>query len=765
MSERMTRTVGRRLPRLDGVGKVTGAVHYVSDMALPGMLYGRVFRSSEPHARIVRLNVEKARALAGVHAVLTAADVPFVRYGPLVQDMPLLARNRVLFAGQPVALVAARTPEIADRALELIEIEYAPLPAVFEPEDALRPDAPQLHPEWSDYTSSPVLDRSGNVSSRARIRNGDVEKAFAGSYRVYEHTFETQVVHAGYMESRVAIAQWNGDEVTVWSNCQLPFEVQATLSAILETSLSKVRIVVPGIGGGFGGKLRIGVEHFAAVLARATRRPVRVMTTLHEELIAAHPRQPARIVIKSGVSKDGRILARQARVTVDTGAFAGSGPGVAAIALQIIAGPYDVANLHLESLAVYTNKTPTGSFRAPSGPMGNFAVECHMDLIAEDLGIDPLELRLKNLVEEGGTGPSGEVLHSVSVRECLLKAAEAIGWDKRRPERNRGKSVVCGWWMTTGGAAGVYVKIAPDGTVLLTSGAVELGTAALTGAAQILAEELGVDLADVRLGTVDTHMSPYDYGAQGSRTTFSVGNACRAAAALLREKIFELAARELQVPVDSLELRDKHVFSGNRQISLAELARLAQVSGDGGLIAHGTTNALPTPHDRSRVENHTLPAWNTPSYHAHAVDLSVDPPTGEIRINRYVVAQDVGFAINPTFIEGQIEGGVAQGLGQAMSEEIVFRDGLVLNPNLTDYKMPTSMDMPRVESILVESPSAAGPYGAKGVGEPPCIEPPAAIACAVATATGLMVHSLPITAEKIAMGLSRKAATMGKTAQ
>lgn len=752
------RTVGRRLGRLDGVGKVTGAVHYVSDMTLPGMLFGRIFRSTEPHARIVRLDVSKARAMPGVHAVLAGGDLPLVRYGPVVQDMPLLAHERVLFVGQPVALVAATSLEIADRALELIEVEYEPLPAIFEIDEACADGATMLHPHWKDYTAAAFVSRGGNVSSTARITNGDVEKAFADSYRVYEHSFSTQIVHAGYTESRVAIAQWHGDEVTVWSNGQLPFEVQTTLSAILRVSLSKVRIIVPGIGGGFGGKLRIGVEHFAAVLARAARRPVRVMTTLHEELTAAHPRQPAKITIKSGVTRDGKILAKQARVTVDTGAFAGSGPGVAAIALQIVAGPYDVPNIRLESFAVYTNKTPTGSFRAPSGPMGNFAVECHMDLIADDLGIDPLELRLRNLVEEGGLGPSGERLRSVSIRECLLKAAEAIGWDRRRPERNRGKGLACGWWMTTGGAAGVYVKISPDGSVSLTSGAVELGTAALTGASQILAEELGVELEDIRIGAVDTHMSPYDYGAQGSRTMFSVGNACRSAAAALREKLFALAARELQVPTASLELRDRHVFSGNRQISLAELARIAQLSGGGGLIAEGTTNALPTPYDRSRVENHPLPAWNTPSYHAHAVDLSVNPGTGEIDIHRYVVVQDVGFAINPTYIEGQIEGGVAQGLGQAMSEEIVFKDGRVLNPNLTDYKMPTAMDVPRVETILVQSPSEGGPYGAKGVGEPPCIEPPAAVANAVSSATGVMLRSLPITAEKIAMELRRNTA-------
>ncbi len=532
----------------------------------------------------------------------------------------------------------------------------------------------------------------------------------------------------------------------------MPFELQHTLAEILNLPASKVRVVVPGIGGGFGGKLRIGMEHYAAVLAQKTRRPVRVLSTIEEELISANPRQPATITVKSGVTHDGVIIAKQGRVLVDTGAFAGSGPGTGAVALQILAGPYRVPNLLLESVAVYTNKVPTGSFRAPSGPMGNFALECHMDRIADDLGIDPLEFRLRNIVRDGDVGPAGEPLTSVSVEECLRKAADAIGWHDRKPSRGRGKGIACGWWMTTGGSSGVYVKITPDGRVTLGSGAVELGTGALTGAAQILAEELGVDLADITVATVDTQAVPYDYGAQGSRTMFSVGNACLAAAADLRRQMFELAGKQLGVDPGTLSIADKHVGAGNHRVSIAELARISNLSG-GGLIAHGTTNSPAPPFDPGRVKGHPLPVWNTPSFHAHAVDLSVDETTGNITIHRYVVAQDVGYAVNPTYIEGQIEGGVSQGLGQALSEEIVYRDGYVLNANLTDYKMPTAQDMPNVETILVERASAAGPYGAKGVGEPPCIEPPATIANAVAAATGVFMTSLPITAERVALAL------------
>jgi CO/xanthine dehydrogenase Mo-binding subunit len=747
------RNLGRRLPRIDGIGKVTGRHIYAADFALPGMLFGKVLRSPSPHATIKRLDVSRARAIPGVKAVITAADIPSVRFGQAVKDTTVFATDRVRFAGHAIAAVAASTLEIAEQARAAIEIDLAPLPAVFDPEAALADGAPLLHPDWRSYAALPVIARNGNIAGRARIRAGDVEAGFAQAYRVYENRFSTPLVHPGYTEPRAAVAAWDGNgTVTVWSNTQLPFDMQNTLAEILDLPAARVRVLVPGIGGGFGGKLRVGVEHYAALLARRTGRPVKIVTTSEEELTAAYPRQATVITLKAGVARDGTLLAKDGRIVVDCGAFAGSGPGTAAISLQILAGPYRTPHLRLESFAVYTNKVPSGSFRAPAGPMANFAVECQMDMIADDLGIDPLELRLRNVVREGDVGPSGEVLKAVSIEECLRKAAAAVDWQERRPAPGRGKGIACSWWMTTGGSSGVYVKINPDGTATLVSGAVEIGTGALTGAAQVLAEELALDLADVSVAPVDTQATPFDYGAQGSRTAFSVGNACRAAAADLRRQMFAIAAAVLGVASDGMVLRDKAVVAGDKRLAIAEIARRAQLSG-GGLLAHGAAIAPPPAFDPARVENHPLPAWNTPSFHAHAVDLSVDGTTGEISINRYVVAQDVGFAINPTYVEGQIEGGVAQGLGEALSEEIVYRDGRVANANLTDYKMPTALDVPRVQSILVECPSAAGPYGAKGVGEPPCIEPPAAVANAVAAATGVWISSLPITAEKIALTL------------
>lgn len=751
MSTYERRVAGKRLKRIDGVGKVTGKHVYASDFALPGMLFGKVLRSREAHARIARLDVSKAQALPGVRTILTAKDIPNILFGTAIKDRPVFAADVVRFRGEAIAAVAATSLEIAEAALRAIEIAYEPLPAVFDMEEALKPGAPLVHEGWSDYQALPVFDREENISGRSSMAVGDVESGFAEAYRVYEHRFTTQHVHPGYTEPRTAIASWDGNgDVSVWCNTQLPFDMKNLLAEVLDLPASKVRVVVPGIGGGFGGKLRVGVEHFAAWLARKSKRPVKIVTTSEEELTDAYPRQPTVIMLKTGVSKDGLLIAREARVLLDCGAYANSGPATAAIALQIVAGPYRTPHFSYESVAVYTNKGSTGSFRAPAGPMGNFAVESQIDLIADDLGIDPLELRLRNVYREGDKGPAGDTLTSVSIEESLRRAADAIGWKDRKPGPGRGKGLACSWWLTTGGSSGVYVKINPDGTVTVVSGAVELGTAAMTGAAQILAEELGVDLTDINATDVDTHLSPYDYGAQGSRTAFSVGNACIAAATDLRRQIGELVAPLWNVAPESIRLEDKSVVSGNNRLSLAEVAGLSQRTG-GGLISHGTSIQPMPVFDPTRVKNHPLPAWTSHSFHTHAVDLSVDGVTGEVSINRYVVAQDVGFAINPTYIEGQIEGGVAQGIGQALSEEIVYDGGRVVNANLTDYKMPTMMDMPRIECILIEKPSVNGPYGAKGVGEPPCIQPPAAIANAIAAATGVRIQSLPITAEKIAL--------------
>jgi CO/xanthine dehydrogenase Mo-binding subunit len=746
---RNTRLVGTRHQRIDALNKVQGATIYASDFGLPGMLHGKIFRSSQAHARIVRLDVSKAEALPGVHVVATAKSMKLNRFGNFIKDFEVFAEDRVRHVGQAIAAVAAESEAVAEEALKLIEIEYEPLPAVFDLVEAASKDSPMVHPDLLELKSHPLCEREHNQSSRTTIKVGDVEQGFRESYRVYEHVFRTSPVHAGYTEPRVAVGQWMPDgSATVWSNTQLLFDTQSALAEIFGITPAKIRVIVPAIGGGFGGKLRLGMEHWALVLAYLSKRPVRVMSSSHEEFSAALFRQPTHIWLKTGVDKDGRIVAKQGRLMVDTGAASGSGPLIASTGATILAGPYKIPNLDIEGRAIYTNNHPTGSVRAPAGPMSNFASESQMDIIAHDLGIDPLEIRLRNIVREGDLSPTGQKMTQVGLEECLLKAAEAIGWDRRNPEKNRGKGLACAAWMTSRGSSGAFLKLSTGGALTLSVGVVEMGTGATTGVAQILAEELGVDVSDITVVSADSLTTPYDFGSQGSRTMVTVANAARAAAQELMKKLRPMAAKALGVAESEVEIGGKAFSANGKKITFAELATQANM-GAGGLTAHASYIADPVAHDPARVKNHFSPGWPSPSFHAHAADVSVDEVTGEITINKYVVAQDVGYAINPSNLEGQLEGGAVQGIGQAISEEIVIAEGHVQNANMTDYKMPTAMDVPRIETILVTHPSPSGPYGAKGVGEPPTIQPPATIANAVFSATGKRIMSLPITAEKI----------------
>ncbi|MBI4276980.1 MAG: xanthine dehydrogenase family protein molybdopterin-binding subunit [Armatimonadetes bacterium] len=752
------RVVGRPLPRLDGHLRVTGHLRYAADLVAPAMLHGALVRSPHAHARIVRIETGAASRVPGGCTIITGKDIPAVRFGALVRDESVLAVDRVRYVGQPVAAVAAATPEMAEEAARLVEVEYEPLPAVLDPEQAVHSEAALVHEDWRDYAASPVIERSGNVCGRTTIARGDVARGFAEADHVFEHTFETASVHQAYLEPRAALA-WvePGGQVVVQSNTQVPYDTQALLADVLGIPPTKIRVICAGIGGGFGGKLRLGVEHYAVLLAQATGRPVRIVLTMAEEMIDARPRHPTRIVLRTGVTRDGIITARQGRVILDTGAFAGSGPALASVATLMLAGPYRVPNLRIEALAVYTHKQNFGSYRAPMGPQAVFAVESQMDIIADHLGMDPLHLRLRNVVQDGDLGPTGQPLGRVGVRDALLRAAQAIGWEERRSGPFRGKGLACSWWTTTGGSSGCFAKINADGTVTLLTGAVEIGTGALTGAAQVLAEELGVKASDVTIISADTHGTPYDYGAQGSRTAFSVGNAARSAAQELKRQLLHLAAQLLEARPEDLEVREAHVaVKGvpSRTVALAELARVS-LQKSGGLVAHGTFIAPPTPYDASCVTGHLYPAFHSPSFHAHAAEVEVDPETGQVRVLRYVVAQDVGFAINPAGIEGQIEGGVAQGLGQALTEQLIYDGGQVLTHNLTDYALPTTLDVPNVESIILEYPSEVGPYGAKGAGEPPIIGPPAAIGNALYSAVGVRLTTLPMTPENVLRALKR----------
>jgi CO/xanthine dehydrogenase Mo-binding subunit len=742
---------------VDARPRVTGELVYGMDFRLPGMLYGKVLRSTEPHAEIVRIDTRKAKALPGVRAVLTAEDIPDVRLPDIVCDVPPLARGKVRYMGEPVALVAAITPEIAEEALRLIEVEYRPLPVILDPEEAMNPDAPLIHEEWESYAAEAGIDRAGNVACHAWLRKGEIERAFAEADYIFEDRFTTRSVHQMHLEPRAAVVSVeSGGRVTVYSNTQLPYWIRTNVATVLEVPESQVRVVSLGIGGGFGAKLLPSVEHFCALLSRATGRPVRMATTVREDLTSGYPRHPCAIEIRTAVKADGTILGREARMIMDTGAYAGSGPILTGVATLVLGGPYRIPNLDLHAYAVYTNKMNFGPYRAPSGPQANFALESHMDLIAARLGMDPLEFRLKNIVGEGDEAPNGQVLEAVGLRECLEKVAEAIEWDKPAG-LNRGKGLACGWWTTTGGSSGCYAKLQPDGKIVVHVGAPEIGTGAVgQGTVQVWAEAMGVDPEDIVIVAADTDATPYDWGSQGSRTVFNLGNAALRTADDLRRQILEVAAEMLEIDPADLEIADKAVRvkgSPHRKVTLAEVAQKSMYE-RGGIVARGSYIRPPTPYDESILYSNFYPTFNSPSFFCHAAEVEVDPVTGEVAVLRYVAAHDIGFAINPVGVEGQIHGGIVQGIGMALMEEIIYEDGRVANPCLTDYKVPTIADVPdEVKVILVQRPDRDGPFGAKGVGESPVVPPPATLANAIQRAVGVRIRDLPATPEKILRAL------------
>lgn len=722
------------------------------------MLTGRVLRSVVPHARILSVDAAAAERLPGVRAVLTARDVPSVRFGGAVNDVPLLAADKVRYAGEPIALVAAVTPEVAEQALSLIEVETEDLPLIDDPETAMEPGSPLVHEDWATYVAAPTVRRTGNVCSHTSLERGDVDAAFSAADIIVEDRFQVAMVHQGYLEPRAALAEWLPDgRLTVWSTTQLPFLIRENLSAILGLPIGRIRVISTTIGGGFGGKLRLLLEPFCAVLAMRTGRPVRMTMSVEEELMADAPRAGAITYVRSAVSHTGQIMGRDVRVIFDCGAYAGSAPGITSIAALTAAGPYAIPAVRVEAYGVYTNKANTGSYRAPGAPQVNFAVESHMDQVANRLGVDPLELRLRHCLHDGDEAANGQRIPRVSIQECLRRAADAIGW--KEPDgppssstRQRGKGIACAWWTTTQGASSAYTRANEDGSIVLVTGCAEIGTGAITaGLPVIVAERLGVRPDDILVVAADTDSTPYDMGAQGSRSLYMAGQAAAQAADDLGIQLRRIAADALEVALDDVELRDgsAHVRGApQRVLPIGDIVRLAMKRG-GPPIGTGTLTGVSPAYDDHCIQYSTYPVFNDPSFTAHAAEVEVDVETGDVTVLRYAAAHDVGRVVDRGGIEGQIEGGVVQGLGQALLEQIAMDAGAVLNPNLGGYRMPSSLNVPPIQSILVESPSEHGVLGVKGVGEPPVIPPPATIANAIRAAVGDHPRTLPMTPERV----------------
>lgn len=751
--------MGEPFYRSDAQAKVTARAVYGVDLEAPRMLLARVVRSDVPRGRIRRLDVTGAAAMPGV-VVITADDLPVPLYGMVVRDQPPLADRVVRFSGEPLAVVAAPDERTLAQAVAAVIVDIEAEQGVFDLEEAFDSGTVLVHPEYPGYEVNFDVHREGNVNGRSAVEVGDVEAAFAGAARIVEGSYTTPRVHQGYIEPRACLATVDdAGDFHVVTSTQNPFGVRATLCSVLDLPESRVRVVASTVGGGFGGKLDVTFEHYACLLARKSGRPVKLVCSRAEELVAANPRENSVVRIRSALDADGRIIGREVLCLLDAGAYAHDTPFIGAVASIQATGPYSIPNARSTALSVYTNTQPTGAYRGPSGPQMVLAVEAHMEEIARTLGEDSIAVRRRHLFTDGDVALNGQLIETPTARECLDRALEAIDYDAPRPV-GRAVGVACAWWTTTAGPAAATTRLEGDGTVALITGATEIGTGALAaGVVSLTARAIGIREDQVRLAsTADTGTGAYDFGAQGSRTTFNVGNAVLDACDQMRDQILQEAGQMLEAAPADLELVDGDVrVRGveSMSVGLRQVAGSAQAR-NGQIHASARYVAPPTPHDvRCVGPQHFYPTFNSPSFHCHAVEVEVDPETGAVTILKYVVAQDVGKALVPPAIEGQIQGGVLQGVGMALYEDQVLVDGVVSTTGFETYKLPTVVEAVDVECLLIEQPSKDGPDGARGVGEPPIIVPAAAVANAVAAATGGPMTRLPMTPERVLEHLAR----------
>ncbi len=771
------RVIGRSIPRPDAHDKVTGGRHYPVNVSLPGMLHAKLLRSPLPHARILSIDTGEAERLPGVRAVLVPDEVPRIPLTPvyfvpaqapsMVQDFVVMS-DRVRWAGQPVAAVAADTPEIAEQALELIEVEYEELPTVFDPEQAMAEGAPQLHEH-----------APGNIAKHEVFSFGDLEQGFAEADHVFEGVYQTQRVHTCYMEPRVCVVDSDTEgRLTVWSSMQHAFGLREKLAFALGLPESRVNVVKPRyIGGGFGGKLDLGfIEPIAALLSRKTGRPVRAEQTRGEDFITT-ARHPIKVYLKTGVKKDGTFTARYIRSILDAGAHATHGSEV--IMVHGLFGtlfPWKCPNQTWEGFAVYTNNMIGGGYRGYGAPQGCFAVESQNDEICEALGLDPIEFRLKNTWREGDPHPAieGHQLASYRLEECLRRGAERIGFSGRKPAggsegtKKRGIGFACHPLWVSGCVgfpdiyehAGAMVKLNRDGTADVVTANVDLGCGQITVLTQIVAEELQLPPEAVRLAYADTDIAPFDAPTHASRATYSAGLATQAAARDARRRLLETAAHVMGVAPGELELVDGAVRVQGRPDSARPMAEII-ARAESPFIQVGAEGPFPT----TLEEKGTIigiacqaPPTNPTPVAAEFVEVEVDTETGEVKVLRVVYAHDVGRLLHRSGAEGQVEGGFQQGMGYALMEQMVFDEetGAHLTGDFLDYKIPTAVEMPgSIESIFIESNEPSGPYGAKSLSEMCLIVPAAAIANAVYNAIGVRIRDLPITPEKVLRALGR----------
>ena len=754
----MTVSIGDSSPRIDGESKVRGAAVYGIDYEEPHYLHAKILRSWLPAGRITRLDTSEAAKIPGVLAIVTAEDVPG-HWGHATVDQPVFATDVVRYEGEPIAAVAAETWNQARAAMKAIELEIEPLEVLGTMQEAMAEGARLLHPDWESYRNGFNTPRDGNLAAIVELSRGDADAAFAAADHVIEDEYEVQRHHQASIEPRVCIARFDDGRFVIHTSTQFPFNVRDGTAGYLGVRSSDVRVIVPTVGGGFGGKLLPTLEPAAALLARKSGRPVKLANTRKEEFLSGCPRENALVRIASAVSKDGGIIGHRSEVLMDNGAYGGEQPLVAGLAPLMLCSNYRMTAISHTTKLVYTNTPPTGPFRGVLGTYCNFALERHADHIANELGIDRREFRLRNVYVDGDESATGQKLSGVAFTDALERLEEIAPWRGRGNGKRpyQGVGIACTLWNTNDMPSGASVKLNEDGTATLITSATEIGTGAVAGGLpQIVAAELGLDVRDVVVSLPDTALAAYDAGAQGGRTMFMAGKAVLGAATEVREQVLDVAARKLEADHGDLELVDgaaRVAGAPDSQISLADIAR-SELFRAGPITGTGKHAHPPMSFDTGCVAGSVMTTFTGATYHAHLAEVEVDPDTGEVTILRYAVAQDVGKALNPKAIEGQIYGGVVQGVGYALFEDLRVDEGVCLDWGFGSYRLPTALDAPPIDIVLLEAEDPVGPHGAKGAGEAPIIPVAAAIANAVSDAIGKPMNSIPITPFKVLEALN-----------
>ncbi|HEV8341025.1 MAG TPA: xanthine dehydrogenase family protein molybdopterin-binding subunit [Candidatus Binatia bacterium] len=739
--------IGARVARVEGVEKVSGSALYAADVRLPGALWGKILRSPYAHARIVQVDGSQAWKVDGVRAVITGKDVAGHYRGKSIRDIPVLCWDKVRYIGDRVAAFAAETAEAAEEALGRIHVEYEELPAVFDPLKAMEPGAPILHDNPGAYDGAPqdiLVKDIPNVLNRLTWSKGDIEKGFREADLVLEHTFRLPLRSQGYIEPQsVMLAIEDDGSIQGWASTKTPFAARNELSKAVGLPPDRVRINALNVGGDFGGKGGAGDLSVAYFLAQQAKRPVRITLAHSEDLTTTNPDHLTVITVRTGVKRDGRIVARYLRAVHASGAYGGQKPGHGTLGGAGTAGPYRIENTYLEALQVYTNTVPGGFWRAPGALQAMFAVESHMDLVAKELSMDPAEFRLKNIVGEGEENALGKSWRGMKARETLQAALDAAGWKKSKPGPNYGRGLAMYERGTGAGKGWIVLTAERDGTLTVFTVSGDQGTGLRTVLCQTVATEMGVPVEQVTVRVGNTGDVPFsvDIGFGGSRSTNIGGHAAMQACSELRAKLITQAARMLNCAQEQVVYKTGRFSSRDnrrRSLSLSEVV----AAGEGPITVSAQ---LEVPRKGSST-----------SFVAQVAEVEVDPETGKVRLHRFVTAHDVGTIINPVSHQGQIDGGAMMAIGAALTEELPLDEGKITTQNFGEYKLPNISDIPKFKTVLIHSTGGPGPYEAKGIGEMANVSPPAAIANAVDDAVGVRIFDLPVTAEKIFKALNQK---------